>query len=472
MQRLFLIQGIHPDRVSYSLHAYIVVDLGFGDSGKGILTDFLVRHFDAGVVVRYNGGAQAGHNVIAPDGRHHTFSQFGSGTFIPGVKTYLSRHVVFHPSAFLVEGNRLENIGLKDAFSRIRISDQALVTTPFHQAANRIREMTRAENRHGSCGVGVGETVEDALGNRADSILAGDLSNPSELRRKLISMRDRKRKKLVDLLKDQTPSQALALEWTIFEREDVIDRWISAISRIGELGLVVPDSVLQRWLWGAETVIFEGAQGVLLDAERGFHPHTTWSNCTTENALDLINESAPDCQVQKIGVIRSHAVRHGPGPLPTETDELAPFLSEHNQPNEWQGKVRYGWFDALLTRYALDATGGVDTLFVTHLDLLSHLKTWRCCTAYGRPLDFDPAFVDCDLSNAVLQNFRLPRYLPLAQRTQLTQALSEVTPIFETCHPDEQNVIQRIESLTRHPVGLISSGPSSEDVKLLAPLPL
>ena len=73
------------------MRAYIVVDLGFGDSGKGLLTDYLARHHEAGVVVRYNGGAQAGHNVVRPDGRQHTFSQFGSGTFIPGVRTYLSR---------------------------------------------------------------------------------------------------------------------------------------------------------------------------------------------------------------------------------------------------------------------------------------------------------------------------------------------------------------------------------------------
>ena len=93
------------------MRAYVVVDLGFGDAGKGLLTDFLTRHFNAGLVVRYNGGAQAGHNVVAPDGRQHTFSQFGSGTFIPGVKTYLSRHVGIHPGALLVEGDLLAAIG-------------------------------------------------------------------------------------------------------------------------------------------------------------------------------------------------------------------------------------------------------------------------------------------------------------------------------------------------------------------------
>ncbi|MEI6292003.1 MAG: adenylosuccinate synthetase, partial [Chloroflexota bacterium] len=159
------------------MRAFIIVDLGFGDSGKGLLTDFLARQYQAGVVVRYNGGAQAGHNVVLPDGRHHTFSQFGSGSFIPGVRTYLSRRVVIHPGALLVEGTILQEKGLPDVFSRLRMSEEALIITPFHQAANRIKEIVRGADRHGSCGVGVGEAVEDASAHPGDSVQAGDLAN-------------------------------------------------------------------------------------------------------------------------------------------------------------------------------------------------------------------------------------------------------------------------------------------------------
>jgi adenylosuccinate synthase len=449
------------------LRAYIVVDLGFGDCGKGILTDFLTRHFGAGVVVRYNGGAQAGHNVIAPDKRHHTFSQFGSGTFVPGVKTYLSKHVVIHPGALLIEGDILEGMGVRDAFSRIRLSDQALVITPFHQAANHIRELARGANRHGSCGVGVGEAVEDARSNFKNCVLAGDLSDPSKLRRKLRSLREYKRGQLAELYKEKSPGRALAREWEIFEREDVIDSWISAIARIGELGLVVSDSVLQRWLNQAETVIFEGAQGVLLDEDAGFHPFTTWSQCTGTNAYDLIQDVAPDSQVYQIGVMRSYAVRHGPGPLPTETDVLTSIISEHNQYNEWQGAVRYGWFDAVLARYALDMAGRVDSLVVTHLDILSHLERWIYCPGYTAPLDFDNTFVDSVISDGALRNFHLPHFLPLAQRETFTRALSKVTPVFETCDAGDEKVIQKIESLIGQPIGIISRGPSAENIKII-----
>jgi adenylosuccinate synthase len=449
------------------LRAYIVVDLGFGDCGKGLLTDFLARHLGAGVVVRYNGGAQAGHNVIAPDKRHHTFSQFGSGTFVPGVKTYLSKHVVIHPGALLIEGDVLEGMGVRDAFARIRLSDQALIITPFHQAANHIREIARGQNRHGSCGVGVGEAVEDARSNFEDPILAGDLSDPPRLRRKLRSLREFKRGQLAELYKNKSPGRVLAREWEIFEREDVIDSWISAIAPIGELGLVVSDSVLQRWLYQAETVIFEGAQGVLLDEDAGFHPFTTWSRCTAANAHDLIQEMMPDSGVFQIGVMRSYAVRHGPGPLPTETKVLSAIVSENNKYNQWQGAVRYGWFDAVLARYALDLVGRVDFLFLTHLDILSHLEKWVYCTGYKMPLDFDDTFVDSAISGDVLSSFHLSHFLPLAQRERFTQALFKATPLLESCDTRDRKVIQMIESLLGQPVDIVSHGPSAENVKII-----
>ena len=443
------------------MRAYLVVDLGFGDAGKGLATDFLVRHLHAGVVVRYNGGAQAGHNVVAPNGRHHTFSQFGSGTFVPGVKTFLAEQVVVHPGALLVEGDRLKEIGVHDAFARLRVSERALVITPFHQAANRIREMARGENRHGSCGVGVGEAVEDALANE-DCVRAGDLSNPTALCRKLQFVCEQKRAQLIELCGERLREDALAREWQIFERADVSETWLAMIARINDLGLVTSDAVLQQWLQKTATVVFEGAQGVLLDADAGFHPYTTWSHCTAANARDLIAATMPDSQVFQIGVTRCYAVRHGPGPLPTETNVLAPVVFDHNQFNEWQGAVRYGWFDAVLARYAMRVTGKLDALVVTHLDVLSRLKTWNACIAYQAQPGFD---------DARLTNWRRAHSLSLEQRAELTRALAQVTPVLEVCDANDTQVIRKIESLVGQPVGMISKGPRAENVRVLNPIP-
>jgi adenylosuccinate synthase len=454
----------------FFLRAYLIVDLGFGDAGKGLLTDFLARQTGAELVVRYNGGAQAGHNVVCPDGRQHTFAQFGSATFVPGVKTYLSHHMVVHPTALLVEGDRLVRLGADDAFSRLKISAGALVITPFHQAANHIRELARGDLRHGSCGAGVGEAFEDALFNPADAVRAGDLSNPLLLRRKLALICEQKRYQMADLLRDKKLQGPLVHEWSLFERPDVIDTWIERVARITSLGLVAPDSLLQRWLAQSNTVLFEGAQGVLLDAERGFHPYTTWSNCTTENALDLIQTLAPGSPTCQIGVLRAHAVRHGPGPLPSETNELAARVSEHNQFNEWQGTVRYGWFDAVLARYALAITGRLDSLFITHLDLLPRLKFWPCCTAYRLPPGFDSSFCNAGITAGLLQCFQLSRSLSLAQRTRFTESLAAVTPLLESFEANEETVIAQIEAISGQTVGLVSNGPGAAQVRLRHPL--
>lgn len=451
--------------------AYIVVDLGFGDSGKGLLTDFLVRHLNAGVVVRYNGGAQAGHNVVTSDGRHHTFSQFGSGTFAPHVKTYLSRHVVIHPTALLVEGDILKGNGVPNPFSRLRLSDQALVITPYHQAANRIRELARGADRNGSCGVGVGEAVEDAMFHTDNRVLAGDLQQPELLRRKLHSIREQKHGQMIALCKESPPDPLISREMEIFERQDLVDRWLSSIARITELGLIVSDAVLERWLRETENVILEGAQGILLDADAGFHPYTTWSRCSSANAFELIKEMAPGTHAYQIGVMRSYAMRHGPGPLPTESDDLIPFVSEHNQFNEWQGKVRYGWFDAVLARYALTVTGKLDSLAVTHMDVLPRLETWQYCQGYQGFHDTDSLCSGTTFSDDLLTSFRLPNDLSLERREQFTQLISGITPMLEACTTGEETVIQKIELLLGQSVGLISRGPRAGDVQIRSPLP-
>ena len=132
------------------LRAFAVVDLGFGDAGKGLLTDFLVRRTGASVVVRFNGGAQAGHNVVTSDGRHHTFSQLGAGSFVSGVRTFLSRDVVVHPTALLREAEALREKGVRGALERVAISEHARIVTPYHQALNRLRELARGPDASSS----------------------------------------------------------------------------------------------------------------------------------------------------------------------------------------------------------------------------------------------------------------------------------------------------------------------------------
>ena len=265
----------------------LVVDLGFGDAGKGLVTDWLVRRDGAGLVVRYNGGAQAGHNVVTPEGRHHTFAQVGAGAFVPGVRTWLAHPFVLHPTALLVEAEALRAQGVPDALERLGISERARVITPFHQALNRLRELARGEARHGSCGVGVGETVRDALDFPEDTLRAGDLRDVPRLSRVLARVRERKREEARALaLPDSEPVRR---ERALLDTDGVSDAWAERAARVAPR--VREDGQLGAWMRATRATVFEGAQGVLLDEDWGFHPFTTWSRCTLANALALLADA-------------------------------------------------------------------------------------------------------------------------------------------------------------------------------------
>ena len=183
----------------------IVVDLGYGDAGKGTIVDWLcARAADAArntsdrpvqAVVRFNGGAQAAHHVLArgtrQPARAHPFAQFGSGTFTPGTRTFLSRFMLVDPLALVAEAEHLGELGVRDPFGLVAIDRDALLTTPYHRAANQAREAARGDGRHGSCGLGIGETASYALAHPEDAPRVGDIASPRTLMRKLGKLRDR-----------------------------------------------------------------------------------------------------------------------------------------------------------------------------------------------------------------------------------------------------------------------------------------
>jgi adenylosuccinate synthase len=360
---------------------FVVVDLGFGDAGKGLITDYLVRRHGASHVVRFNGGAQAGHNVVTDDGRHHTFSQFGAGTFVRGVRTHLSRNVVVHPTALMVEAEHLAQLGERDALRRISIDPMCRVTTPIQQAAGRLRELARGNARHGSCGVGFGETVSDALEFPALTVFFHELRTPERLQERLHAQRELKLRELGHV-EDR--------EIAALQDESIIQRWLEAASKAAHAVDIVEDEALQI----PGPVVLEGAQGVLLDERFGFHPFTTWSRITPEAALEFCARAKLAGPIERIGVLRTHAVRHGPGPLPTEdATVLANTAEPHNGDRPWQGPVRKGWPDLVLLDYALRASGDIDSLAVTHLDALARFPSYQACIRYdgidelGLPVD-------------------------------------------------------------------------------------
>ncbi|HYQ04276.1 MAG TPA: adenylosuccinate synthetase [Polyangiaceae bacterium] len=420
--------------------ASIVVDLGFGDAGKGLLTDYLVRTTQADLVVRFNGGAQAGHNVVTRDGRHHTFSQLGSGSFVAGVKTHLARPVVVHPTALRVEAEHLASKGEADVLDRLSVDPACRVTTPFQQAAGRIRELLRGDARHGSCGVGFGETVKDSLESPELSLRFEDLYRPERARDRLFAQRARKLLEF-EALQNQPLLPALEREYSAFLEPTLPDRWLAAASTVAQRVRPIRDESL-----GAEmgAVVFEGAQGVLLDEYVGFHPYTTFSQCGFAGALALLANCGFRGDVRRVGVLRSYMVRHGPGPLPTEDERVvAGTVEAHNETGPWQKHVRKGWPDLVLLDYALRACGGVDELALTHGDALRAFPEYACCHTYEgqSPL-------------------AIPDGIP--EQELLTQRLFAARPRYHSIAPNR--FAELIEETCDVRVSLTSVGPTASDV--------
>ncbi|WP_084535019.1 adenylosuccinate synthetase [Nocardia yamanashiensis] len=327
----------------------IVVDLGFGDAGKGATVDWLCSPeagLDVAAVVRFNGGAQAAHNVVA-GGRHHTFRQFGSGTF-SGVPTLLSRHMLVEPIALAAEARALAALGVADPLSLLSVDERALLTTPIHGAANRCREDARGASRHGSCGIGIGETASYALEHDAPRV--ADCRHPDVLRRKLIALAEHYRPLLAGS----------------GHRHDSIDDLVEVYTEFARAVAILPGDQLGRIATDGR-LVFEGAQGALLDEWRGLHPYTTWSTVEPRNARAMLARIGAPAYV--LGVTRAYFTRHGAGPFPTEDTELA-IPERHNGTGEYQGAFRVGHLDPILLRYAIEACGGIDGLAVNHLDMV------------------------------------------------------------------------------------------------------
>ncbi len=326
--------------------AVIVQGLGFGDEGKGATVDFLARELSADLVIRYCGGSQAGHNVVLPDGRRHAFAQFGAGTFA-GAATYLGEQMIVNPPAMNAEAKHLRELTGEDPFQRLSIHPRALVSTVYHQQLNRLRELSRGANRHGSCGHGIGETRHYWLRYGRDAIYAADLHDRDALDGRLELLRQRALIEAQEFI-DRVPEDE---QW----RLELFMEPLTPIAR--ELELLGEPLDLQPSPPACKTAIFEGAQGVLLDEWRGFHPHTTWSTVTLQHALAMAEKSGADA-LCILGVTRSYLTRHGVGPLPTWSPELDRLLSDSGNPvNAWQGAMRRGWLDLMLLSYAADVAG-------------------------------------------------------------------------------------------------------------------
>lgn len=354
---------------------FVVVGLGFGDEGKGTIVDWLTRQFEYGsvTVVRHNGGSQAAHNVVVPASDserfvHHTFSQFGSGSFAGG-HTHLSRFMLVNPMALINEFNALRPAAMKIVKAQINltIDPRARVVTPLHRSSNRLQELARGADRHGSCGQGIGETVRLSLEHPDEVLRVGDLNDRALTIERLELMR----KRLLEDLRE-LPIADNEAEWEFLRMDRAtVEYFAERYENFASRCRIETDAEVLK---AADNVIFEGAQGILLDEDHGFAPHTTWSKTTSANAHELMDEIGFRGTCRTMGVTRSYMTRHGTGPFPSESPVLQ-LPEPHNETGVWQGQWRQGWLDLDLLKYAISCDPRIEEVAVTHLD--THTREGR-----------------------------------------------------------------------------------------------
>ena len=308
--------------------ALAVIGSGYGDEGKGLMTDYLASVRGVPAVVRTNGGAQAGHTVQTPDGRRHVFHHIASGA-LAGAATHLSQFFVCHPIFFMQERAAILGLGGNAAVS---VDPRSPVTTPYDIMINQAIEKARGGARHGSCGMGFGETVERTL-REEFSLTVGDFSRGGDhVCRILDRIRlDWVRSRLDALgLADQSAAHAEMLSST-----DLVARFLADCAAFRDAISVLPDAVLP------DGVLFEGAQGLLLDQDYGAFPHVTRSNTGLKNMITVAKEAGFG-GIDVTYMTRAYSTRHGAGPFAFEGEDMSwlSMVDPTNEPNDWQGAIR------------------------------------------------------------------------------------------------------------------------------------
>lgn len=305
--------------------ATAVIGAAFGDEGKGLMTDYFCRRAgEEPWVVRFNGGAQAGHTVVTPQGDRHVFHHFGAGT-LAGARTYLSRHFLVNPVLWRMEYEELQGKGLR---TRLFVDREAPLTTVYDMLQNQKMELAAGKDRHGSCGVGIHSTMVRQI-DPGLRLFAGDLERPSYLRQRIERIRDRFCSTNSDpiLYRFIDDCEAMASQINLCDSRILVDR-------PGE-------------------IVFEGAQGLLLDQDSEFYPHVTHSKTGITNVLQIARETGIS-QIDAVYVMRAYLTRHGAGPLPGEDASLS-FADDTNGDNEWQGSLRFAPMNTELISNAIYA---------------------------------------------------------------------------------------------------------------------
>jgi adenylosuccinate synthase len=420
----------------------VVVGSQWGDEGKGKIVDWLSEQAD--IVVRFQGGHNAGHTLVI-DGVTYKLSLLPSGVVRRGKLSVIGNGVVIDPHALIEEIDRLKGQGIDVTPESLRVAENATLILPLHQELDAIRESGSALTRVGTTRRGIGPAYEDKVGRRAIRVM--DLAEPLALGRKIERLLAHH-----NALRRGMGLAPVAADTIASQLESVAARVLPYMDSVW--------SLLDRKRREGKRILFEGAQGALLDIDHGTYPYVTSSNTVAAQAATG-SGLGPAAIDYVLGICKAYTTRVGEGPFPTEQrNEVGRLIGERGREfGTVTGRPRRcGWFDAVLVRQTV-RTSGINGLAMTKLDVLDGLMELKVGVAYrldGQEID----------------------YLPASERAQ-----AEVEPVYETFEgwqaatagarswaelPAQAiKYVRHVEELVGCPVALLSTSPEREDTILM-----
>ncbi|MEN9659322.1 MAG: hypothetical protein RL571_2787 [Pseudomonadota bacterium] len=420
----------------------VVIGTQWGDEGKGKIVDWLTDHAQG--VVRFQGGHNAGHTLWV-GGKKTVLRLIPSGILHAGKACFIGNGVVISPEALLKEIDELEAAGV-DVASRLRISEACPLILPYHIAIDQAREAAKGEMKIGTTGRGIGPAYEDKIARR--SIRLQDLYHPERFAAKL--------KENLDWYNFALKNYFKAAE---IDFQTVYDEALAYAERIKPM-LADVSRTLYDMNKAGQSLLFEGAQGTLLDIDHGTYPYVTSSNCVA-GAASAGAGVAPQMLQYVLGIVKAYTTRVGSGPFPTELfDEVgAGLASRGHEFGSVTGRARRcGWFDAAALKRSIQING-VSGLCVTKLDVMDSIETISICTGYmldGQLIDILPIGAE-----------QIARCEPVYEQMPGWSESTVGVTTLEGLPANARAYLKRIEEICEAPVDIISTGPDRTETIVL-----
>ena len=421
----------------------VVIGSQWGDEGKGKIVDWLSSRAD--VIVRFQGGHNAGHTLVV-DGKVYKLSLFPSGVVREGKLSIIGNGVVVDPWAFSDELKRLRKLDVNINSDNLKIAENAALILPLHRNLDILRE-NRSDN-HSKIGTtkrGIGPAYEDKVGRRAIRVV--DLANPSGLRKKL--------EKLVD-------HHNIILRG-MYEQEIDTDEIYNDLINISEVILPFKariQQILSEARISGKKILYEGAQGVLLDIDHGTYPYVTSSNTIAAAAAAGSGQGIKALNYV-LGITKAYTTRVGEGPFPSEQDnEIGNDLGERGREfgTVTGRKRRCGWFDSIIVKHAVQ-TAGIDGIALTKLDVLDGFEKIKICVGYeldGKTIDYFPTSTD--------EQFIVK---PIFEELDGWKDSTQGARLWNDLPAEAIKYVKRLEELVGTTVSLLSTSPEREDTILV-----